>query len=92
MCPLSPRVLRRKLVGRGMAWGDFNNDGRPDLAVSQRRSPARQSDNQRSCLTGLELMGDGQESNRNAIGARIEVESNGGRQVRFINGAAVTGK
>jgi hypothetical protein len=34
----------------------------------------------------LELVGDGKRSNRNAIGARVEVESGGARQVRFLNG------
>jgi len=34
----------------------------------------------------LELIGDGKKSNRNAVGARVEVEAGGRRQVRFING------
>jgi hypothetical protein len=34
----------------------------------------------------LELIGDGKKSNRNAIGARVEVEAGSKRQVRFING------
>ena len=35
---------------------------------------------------GLELIGDGKRSNRNAIGARIEVQTVSGVQVRFVNG------
>ena len=34
----------------------------------------------------LELIGDGKRSNRNAIGAKVEIEYNGQLQVRFING------
>src|SRR5439155_717793 len=34
----------------------------------------------------LELIGDGKKSNRNAIGARVEIESGGQTQVRFVNG------
>ena len=34
----------------------------------------------------LELFGDGVASNRNAIGARVEITSGGRKQVRFING------
>jgi hypothetical protein len=32
------------------------------------------------------LVGDGDRSNRNAIGARVEVEAGGAKQVRFVNG------
>ena len=34
----------------------------------------------------LELQGDGKKSNRNAIGARVEIEAGGKRQVHFIIG------
>src|SRR5262249_32468086 len=34
----------------------------------------------------LELVGDGKRSNRNAVGARVEVEGGGSKQVRFLNG------
>jgi hypothetical protein len=81
--------FRRKLVGRGLAWADFDNDGRPDLAFSHNAGPvvllANRTDTENAWL-GLELIGDGVKSNRNAIGARVEIESDGGRQVRFING------
>jgi enediyne biosynthesis protein E4 len=35
---------------------------------------------------GLELVGDGVKSNRNAIGARVEVETALGKQVRYLIG------
>src|SRR5439155_9989971 len=81
--------FRQRRVGRGLAWADFDNDGRPDLAFSHNGGTValllNRTANDNAWL-GLELLGDGRKSNRNAIGARIEVESNGGKQVRCING------
>jgi hypothetical protein len=81
--------FNQRYIGRGLAWADFDNDGRPDLAFSHKNGPVAllhnetQTDN--NWLT-LELVGDGQKSNRNAIGARVEIEYGGRRQVRFLNG------
>lgn len=81
--------FRRRYVGRGLAWADFDNDGRPDLAFSHNGGPFallhNRTPNDNHWL-GLELVGDGKKSNRNAIGARVEIESGGWRQVRFVNG------
>jgi enediyne biosynthesis protein E4 len=76
-------------VGRGLAWADFDNDGQPDLAFSHVGGPAAVLRNRTETANGwlgLELIGDGKRSNRNAIGARVEVQSAGGTQVRFVNG------
>jgi len=76
-------------VGRGLAWADFDNDGRPDLAFSHLGGPIALLHNQTETANNwlqLELVGDGKKSNRNAIGARVEIEYGGQRQVRFING------
>ncbi len=81
--------FRQRRVGRGLAWADFDNDGRPDLAFSHNGGPIAVLLNRTvndNAWIGLELLGDGKTSNRNAIGARIEVESSSGKQVRFING------
>src|SRR5262249_23635262 len=81
--------FRERHVGRGLAYADFDNDGRPDLAF---RNNAGRVALLRTCTETannwlrLELVGDGKNSNRNAIGARVEIESGGRRQVRFING------
>jgi hypothetical protein len=81
--------FRRRLVGRGLAWADYDNDGLPDLAYSHNGGPLVLLRN--ATATGnhwvrLELVGDGKKSNRNAVGARVEVEAGGTRQVRFIHG------
>jgi hypothetical protein len=81
--------FRRRLVGRGLAWADFDNDGRPDLAFSHNGGPIallRNGTDTANHWIRLELIGDGKKSNRNAIGARVEVEAENQRQVRFLNG------
>jgi hypothetical protein len=81
--------FRERYVGRGLAWADYDNDGRPDLAFSHLGGPLallhNETETKNHWLT-LELVGDGKKSNRNAIGARVEIEYGGRRQVRFVNG------
>lgn len=81
--------FREPRVSRGLAWADFDNDGLPDLAFSHNGGPIALLHNRTETANGwlrLELVGDGQKSNRNAIGARVEIETTAGKQVRFING------
>ncbi|HET6574968.1 MAG TPA: CRTAC1 family protein [Fimbriiglobus sp.] len=81
--------FREPRVGRGLAWADFDNDGRPDLAYSHVGGPIALLHNRTETAHGwlrLELIGDGKTSNRNAIGARVEIETTAGKQVRFVNG------
>jgi hypothetical protein len=81
--------FQQRRVGRGLAWADYDNDGRPDLAFSNNAGPIALLHNGTATGNGwvrLELVGDGKRSNRNAIGARVEIESGGTRQVRFLNG------
>jgi hypothetical protein len=81
--------FREPQVGRGLAWADFDNDGKPDLAFSHVGGPPALLHNRvptDNAWLGLELIGDGRRSNRNAVGARVEVETEAGTQVRFVNG------
>ena len=81
--------FREKRVGRGLAAGDFDNDGRPDLAFSHNAGPVKLLRNATETdhhWLRLELVGDGKKSNRNAIGARVEIETGGRKQVRFVTG------
>jgi hypothetical protein len=81
--------FRTKVVGRGLAWADYDNDGLPDLAFSHNGAPCsllRNGITTDNAWLRLELIGDGKKSNRNAIGARVEVEAGSLRQVRFVNG------
>jgi hypothetical protein len=81
--------FRTKVVGRGLAWADYDNDGLPDLVFSHNGGPPSLLRNRTTTTNAwirLELIGDGKKSNRNAIGARVEVEAGGVKQVRFLNG------
>jgi hypothetical protein len=81
--------FRTKVVGRGLAWADYDNDGLPDLAFSHNGGPPALLRNRTATehtWLRLELIGDGKKSNRNAIGARVEVEAGSVKQVRFLNG------
>jgi hypothetical protein len=82
--------FRQRHLGRGLAWADYDNDGRPDLAFSHLGGPLALLHNRTATDHGwvrLELIGDGKKSNRNAIGSRVEIEYGGGkRQVHFLTG------
>jgi hypothetical protein len=81
--------FRTPHVGRGLAWADFDNDGKPDLVFGHCGGPVallRNATPADNAWLGLQLVGDGKRSNRNAIGARVVVESDGGRQVRWVHG------
>jgi hypothetical protein len=86
---LAGPYFRKEFVGRGLACGDFDNDGLPDLAYSHVGGPLvllRNATSTNNHWLTLELEGDGIKSNRNAIGARVEVVAGGQRQVRWVIG------
>jgi hypothetical protein len=81
--------FRQRYVGRGLACADYDNDGRADLAFSHNGGPVALLHNRTATANGwlgLELVGDGQKSPRNAVGTRVVIECDGSRQVRFLNG------
>jgi hypothetical protein len=84
-------ALMKPIVGRGLATGDFNNDGRVDVLVMDDDGPVRLLQNQGGTVgnwIGFSLTGTGK-SNRNAHGARITVETADGRsQVREVQTAS----
>ncbi len=74
-----------KSVARGVAAGDLNNDGAPDLVINCLGRAARVLMNQPTSprhWLGVSLTGT--RSNRSAIGARVEVTTQEGLQVREI--------
>ena len=81
--------FRENRVGRGLAVGDFDNDGRPDVVIVNNGGPVKLLRNETETTNHwlrLELIGDGKKSNRNAIGARVELEAGGRKLVRFVTG------
>ncbi len=74
-------VFHQAWVGRGMAVGDIDNDGRVDAVVTTNDGPAYLLHNE--TVTGnhwLTLMLVGHRSNRDGIGAVIKVDTSAGPQ------------
>lgn len=79
-------VFRTPQVGRGSAWGDFDNDGRPDLLLCENAGPARLLRNTTADTNhwlGIRLRGT--RSNRNAYGAEVRLTANGLTQRRWVS-------
>ena len=79
-------ALQRPIVGRGLAIGDFNNDGRIDALIIENDGPVMLLQNTGGKIgnwIGLTLIGTGR-SNRDAIGARVTVQAGGHSQVREV--------
>ena len=78
---LSGAVFTQAWVGRGMASGDLDNDGRLDAVVSTNGGPAHILHNEtKTSNHWLILNLVGHTSNRDAIGAEIEVTTSTGVQ------------
>ncbi len=84
----SGAVFQQPWVGRGMAVGDLDNDGRVDAVVSTNGGPAHILHNETA--TGnhwLTLLLVGHKSNRDAIGAEIKVTTGEGAQFWTVSTA-----
>jgi hypothetical protein len=73
-------------IGRGLAVGDLDNDGRADLVISAVNEPAavlrNVCDNSNHWL-GVELVG---KENRDIVGARLVLEVAGRKLTRWTKG------
>jgi tetratricopeptide (TPR) repeat protein len=76
-------------VGRGLAAGDLDNDGRVDLLLVAQDGPLAYFHNRTAAGHALTLRLEGTASNRDAVGARVTVVAAGRRRVawRFGGGS-----
>ncbi|HLJ96186.1 MAG TPA: CRTAC1 family protein, partial [Gemmataceae bacterium] len=71
--------------GRGLAVGDLDNDGRPDLVITHVNEPVVLLRNESPLhpWLGIQLVG---RENRDVVGAKVVLELDGRRQTRFAKG------
>lgn len=87
--PDSGTVFQQRWVGRGLAVGDIDNDGRMDAVVTENGGPAHILMNRTQATNhwiGFKLVG--HKSNRDGIGAEIRVDTSTGSQWYTITTAS----
>jgi tetratricopeptide (TPR) repeat protein len=85
LSPVSGEYFRHAYVGRGAAFGDYDNDGDVDVFIVNHDGPGvllRNDGGNRNHWLQLELRGT--KSNRRGIGAEIRVVAGGSAQVRQV--------
>ena len=76
-------------MGRGLAVGDLDNDGRQDVLILSHNQPLAYFHNRTEGGRSLTLRLEGRDSNRDAVGAKVAVVAGGRRLVaRRVGGGS----
>jgi hypothetical protein len=79
------RAFAQKLVARGCAVADYDQDGDPDLVVTENNRPAHLFRNDSPASNRyLRVVLQGRRPNGNAVGARVVVTAGGIRQIQWV--------
>ncbi len=74
-------AFQQAVVARGAAYGDFDNDGDLDVAITANNGPARLLRNDRGGQNGaVRVKLEGVTSNHDAVGARVRIQVEDGRK------------
>ena len=77
------------IVGRGLAYGDFDRDGDLDLLITTNNGPAYLFRNDQTAGNrSIRFQLVGTKSNRDAIGARVRILHGGQTQSRMVHGGS----
>ena len=82
---MSGSIFQDRFVGRGAAFGDYDNDGDIDIFIVNMEAPAKLLRNEggnNNNWIKIKLMG--QKSNQQGMGARIIIATNGKLQILQI--------
>lgn len=77
-------AFRVERATRGVAAGDLDGDGRPEIVLVNINEPPAVLQNQSPRGNWIRLLLEGTKSNRSAIGARVTVEAGGKRQIAEV--------
>jgi len=86
---LSGPGLELRRSGRGVAFGDFDNDGWLDVLINNQNDPPTLLHNEGASPNHwISIRTVGAKSNRDGIGARVTVEAGGRRQMQEVTSGA----
>lgn len=82
-------AFRKSYIGRGLAIGDYDNDGAADMIFTVLNAPPVLLHNNvgaRNAWIGFQLVGT--KSNRDAIGAKLTLQAGNRKLVRWVTGGS----